>query len=480
MRPGIAVFALVFLFAAPASAAERFASPSGSGSACTQAAPCLINQALVGASDGDTVTALAGSYALTSRLSITKKITFRGEPGQLPTISGDGADFSGSLIQVFTDGVTIRGLQLKIRSAPNSGISSLALELPGGNVAEGLRVIAEQAGNGLPAGVSITGNSLLRDSMVIARGSNSIAVSAGNAKLLNTTITSDNIGVFGSPCSEISQASVTVTLVNSIVHGGDAPAGRDLRGGSGIQCNVMGPNNLTATIAPSASNYRSTKTEGPVTPPPGATNQIDNAPSLDSGLLQLDGSPTIDAGVADPGLGATDFEGQARTQGTAVDIGADEFLATTPAPGGSGGGTPTTPTPPTTPNPPVTAPPAADKLAPALSGLKLPALKSGKSAKFGFTLTEAATIKIAFTRLIPGRKVGGKCKEKARKGKKCTIAKALGTLTVAGKAGSNSVSFNGKLKGKKLPVGSYKVTITAVDAAGNKSKAKTVSVKVTR
>ena len=43
-------------------------------------------------------------------------------------------------------------------------------------------------------------------------------------------------------------------------------------------------------------------------------------------------------------------------------------------------------------NPPVTNPPAPDKVAPALTGLKFGKLVSGKKAKLTFKLTEAAKL----------------------------------------------------------------------------------------
>ena len=50
---------------------------------------------------------------------------------------------------------------------------------------------------------------------------------------------------------------------------------------------------------------------------------------------QAPGSPTVDAGTTDPDLGTTDLDGDARTLGSAPDIGADELVpAVTPPPPG--------------------------------------------------------------------------------------------------------------------------------------------------
>jgi hypothetical protein len=87
----------------------------------------------------------------------------------------------------------------------------------------------------------------------------------------------------------------------------------------------------TATVTMASSNYASESEPGDaaVTDPGSGGNQV--APPLlaDAGtgdFHQLSGSPTINAGTPDVLLGALDLDGEARTQGPAVDIGADEFV----------------------------------------------------------------------------------------------------------------------------------------------------------
>jgi hypothetical protein len=46
--------------------------------------------------------------------------------------------------------------------------------------------------------------------------------------------------------------------------------------------------------------------------------------------------------------------------------------------------------------------------------------------------------------------------------------------------GANKVRFKGKVGKKKLAPGVYRLTLTAVDAAGNKSKRATARFKVVR
>ncbi|HZO06489.1 MAG TPA: hypothetical protein VFB52_08885 [Solirubrobacterales bacterium] len=107
---------------------------------------------------------------------------------------------------------------------------------------------------------------------------------------------------------------------------------------------------------------------------------------------------------------------------------------------------------------------ACDLTKPAVSGLKV------KDGKVAYKLSEAATVTLKLEKKAPGRKVGKKCvkptaKNKAKKA--CNrwrpVGKAFGGT---GKAGANSVTLP---KGKNLAPGTYKLTLTAVDAAGNKT-----------
>jgi hypothetical protein len=136
------------------------------------------------------------------------------------------------------------------------------------------------------------------------------------------------------------------------------------------------------------------------------------------------------------------------------------------------------------------APPQADTVAPSVSALSVTnkTFGVGKRARkprgthFLFTLSEPAAVKIAIEQAGKGRRVGKQCRKptaKLRKKKACTRYRRRGVLSVAGKAGANSVAFSGRLKGKALKPGRYRGRISATDAAGNLSaKEPTVSFKV--
>jgi Domain of unknown function (DUF1929)/Bacterial Ig domain len=112
---------------------------------------------------------------------------------------------------------------------------------------------------------------------------------------------------------------------------------------------------------------------------------------------------------------------------------------------------------------------------PALSKLKLsPArFRKGKPMTISFRLTEAAKVVLSFERKLAGRRVRGRCIKPSKRARpNCTRYQRLSSkLTVQGKAGANSIAFRGRLPRKRtLAVGSYRLTLQATDATGQRSK----------
>ncbi len=94
---------------------------------------------------------------------------------------------------------------------------------------------------------------------------------------------------------------------------------------------------------------------------------------------------------------------------------------------------------------------------------------------FSFSLSEAATVTLTFTKPVSGRKVAGRCVAPTAANKKdrpCTRQVLAGTFTVSGKAGGNHLLFDGPIsKHTKLAPGSYTVTITAATGGGRSAPA---------
>lgn len=114
--------------------------------------------------------------------------------------------------------------------------------------------------------------------------------------------------------------------------------------------------------------------------------------------------------------------------------------------------------------------------------------KRKKSAPIGtkvsFNLTEAASVRFTVQRKTTGRRVSGKCRtpsRKNRKKRKCTLWKNVtGSFTYPGKAGKNTFTFRGRIGGKALRTGSYRLNGTATDPANNTSTPRNKTFKIVK
>ena len=81
-------------------------------------------------------------------------------------------------------------------------------------------------------------------------------------------------------------------------------------------------------------------------------------------------------------------------------------------------------------------------------------------------LSEAASLRVTIERRTYGKRKGKKClaPKRGRKGKRCVRYVKVRSLRKAGKAGANTMSL-----GKKLKAARYRVSLVAVDTAGNRS-----------
>jgi hypothetical protein len=153
---------------------------------------------------------------------------------------------------------------------------------------------------------------------------------------------------------------------------------------------------------------------------------------------------------------------------------------------------PATPPAGTTTTATATTPPSRAK--PVLSRLKVspnrfrrassPSKIAGSRAgtRITFTLSEAATVKLTFTRAEPGRSVAKTCRKPTRSNRTkrpCTRSVTVGSFTVRGQAGRNAVAFTGTLPhGKRLAPGSYTLTATPTDNAHNAGQPRSAKLKV--
>jgi virginiamycin B lyase len=143
---------------------------------------------------------------------------------------------------------------------------------------------------------------------------------------------------------------------------------------------------------------------------------------------------------------------------------------------------PASPPPPPPPN-------GTDTVAPQLSAFSLSATRfrlgsalprvAQRRPRTGttirFTLNEGARVTLSFTRLLKGKRVRGRCvkpRRSNRKRRSCTRRAAVRRqLGFNVSAGQRRIRFQGRLnRRQRLRPGRYELRLTAVDAAGNRSR----------
>jgi hypothetical protein len=115
-----------------------------------------------------------------------------------------------------------------------------------------------------------------------------------------------------------------------------------------------------------------------------------------------------------------------------------------------------------------------------------PALPHISRARVGttiaFTLSEAATVKLGFMKVQPGRLVSGRCTRPAgwRRAKpSCTRYVTVGDFSVHGHRGPNAVAFSGALsRTKRLGPGVYRLTATPTDSARRSGRPRTATLTI--
>jgi hypothetical protein len=88
---------------------------------------------------------------------------------------------------------------------------------------------------------------------------------------------------------------------------------------------------------------------------------------------------------------------------------------------------------------------------------------------FSFVLNEPATVELIFVKHVHGYEISDECviETRGRHGRPCIRTISKGSLSTAGKAGENAVSFDGHTsRSHKLGPGNYTLKIKATNAAG--------------
>lgn len=459
---GVVAGLLALAFAPASDGAQRFASPAGTGTTCEPASPCALSEAIENAQTDDEVVVTAGSYSLPTNATVpfgAEDVHVHGDfGGPMPRITGS---FTGSLIQLGGTGGRLSYLDLV-----NDYGSAVAVgaSCPNGGRIERVRATAIGPGG---IGIYQFEDCVVRDSLARAVGSKAVGLASygqnglpGVARNVTAIATGDeSVGVQGGTTILAGAQSHKVELQNTIASG----EGADLTAFANAVYQVA------TTISVSTSNYDDVETDPGASIVDGGGNQTAaplflNAAAGD--FREAAGSPTIDAGSAGD-LGALDPDGIARILGPAPDIGAFELVPAVPSP----------------------APPGTLRSLSVKPGTfravnvgEAIFSRAGKRAPVGGTveygLSGAASPTFTVERVVKGRRAGSRCvKQTAANAtkKRCPYFKPVkGGFTHPGAAGSNEFMFSGRISGRALKPGPYRL----LGSAGGTSK--TARFKIAR
>ena len=451
-RLAAATLALALLAAAPAQAAQRYASPTGSGEACSQATPCSLFEAIGKAKSSDEVIVTAGTYPL-GATSITAPpaatgLSIHGDlGGPMPKLV---ATIGQAVIELGQTGDRLGYLEIV-----NSGVRAVGVGCGDNALVDRVKIAVTGEGS---FGVEQRNTCAVRDSALEAEGKEAVALySAGvedTAVARNLTAIASGEGSTGVSSNFLGIFSAgphTVDLKNAIARG----TGADLAAHFFFLFIPPFPAEGSGNIDVSNSNFVVAKQDPPAAVVTGGGNQ--SAPPLFVNSVAGDyreaaGSPTIDAGVADQ-LGALDLAGNPRVLGSAPDIGAYEFL---PPPVAAAGGVRSLSIKPKRFR-------ARSSGGPVAAGI----LKSKPpvGTEVTYTMSGERTVEFSVARRVQGRKVGKLCKGKSHVNaahRKCAFyVPVKGLFTQPGTAGSNHFVFSGRIGGKRLKPGGYKLSALA-------------------
>jgi hypothetical protein len=113
-----------------------------------------------------------------------------------------------------------------------------------------------------------------------------------------------------------------------------------------------------------------------------------------------------------------------------------------------------------------------------------PSLARRIGATVRYRLTASAAVRFTVERVLRGRKRGGRCvraRRPLRRSARCRRYRSLrAALRHNGAAGSNSFAFRGRLSGRRLRPGAYRLAATPVDGAGNTGRSRKAGFRIVR
>jgi hypothetical protein len=298
---------LAFGASSQALAAQRYASPTGSGSTCSQSSPCPLLTAANNASANDEVIVAPGDYSVPTSNVITpfNNIYLHGAHGQpAPRIH-------------------FGGLNYLLVGNPGDRASNLIVDSPGAvgplevsQGAEGDQLIARSTGANVTT-CYVYGT--LIDSVCSGSGTNTEAIAAQTSlsnpiSLRNVTAESTGPGGIGVRIQADTGAVLDANLTNVIAHGTASDISFTQQAGATLTATLDHSNHGAISNSSATVHETAQQTAAPL---------FANAAAGD--FSEAPGSPTINAGITSAANGAFDVLGHPRTMGGATDIGAYEY-----------------------------------------------------------------------------------------------------------------------------------------------------------
>jgi len=373
-------FILFFLIlVSSAEAATRFAATTGSGTTCSLATPCTLDQAISGAAANDTINIRAGTYT---------------RPAANPA-SGTGGNYT-TISNYQSEAVTITGgwpnpsetssQFIKILGTGNHVFkftSQISVELPGGHFwVENIEITGSSEHGMFDMNNSVIRNNWIHDNGTLGHtptygGNHGMYIGGSNVIIENNKIYNNacngiqlypppsndivrfneiysNYRISGDTCWAINAYGSGHQIYGNVIHtpGANGMLGIQIESSSTVVYNnsinglpyglindVSGPlirNNIFAgsTTANFVDNSSATKSNNFCTTAGGTSNCSSSGSSAgftsSTNLTLTVGSPAINTGVAlctPPCAYSVDFAGVSRPQGAGWDIGAYEFSA---------------------------------------------------------------------------------------------------------------------------------------------------------
>jgi DNA-binding beta-propeller fold protein YncE len=466
----------------------------GEGAGCisdTGDFPCVDGKALAGASSV-TVSPDGSSVYVASFFSDAVAMFDRAVDGRLTQKKPDtgGSDTAGCISETgagpCVDGKALDGAQ-SVTVSPDGASAYVASDL-----SDAVAVFDRAADGKLrhksgPAGcISETGAGCVDGRALL--GAQSVTVSPDGASAYVASPNSGAVAVLdratdGELTGELTQKPGTAGCISDPSTGAGCADGKALTGALSV---TVSPDGASAYVASSFSD---------------AVAVFDRA--ADGRLAQ---KPDTAGCIADTGGACGDGTALVGAQSVAVSPdGASAYVATSVSdavavfdrePLASPLPTPA-PTPPPEPAP---SPAPADTTKPLLSALSLSpsrfrAAASGASivrrrlrrrvgSRVSYTLSEPAAVRFRVERALAGRRVRGRCVRPTRsnrRARRCTRFRTLrGGFTHLGATGPNNFRFTGRLRGRRLRLGRYRLRAVATDPAGNRSRPQRSRFRIVR